>query len=193
MKCQKCNKDLVDGSVFCNFCGAKQEKDAELTMKQMIANIQELVSITGFSYNEAGELTCEQWIKEFGYEIVCDSVKTALSQYLIKDNNGGYTKDSVDEVFSKIGGIIKNKHTAISKPYITDVRRITNYAGKAFRFNYYELQDLSTDLNNILYYFFTSDQYGGKVEDILAMVRGSHDKYEFLEKIEELKNSFNIR
>ncbi|MBQ8042711.1 MAG: hypothetical protein IJ272_00990, partial [Clostridia bacterium] len=46
----------------------------------------------------------------------------------IKGNDGKYTEESVNEVFSKIGGIAKNKHTAITKPYISDVRRITNYA-----------------------------------------------------------------
>lgn len=193
MKCQKCKKDILDDSVFCNFCGTKQENKLELTIEQMISNIHELVLITGYGLSKPGELKVEQWIKEFGYDIVCDSVKTSLSQYLIKDGNGGYTEDSVNEMFSKIGGIIKNKHTAISKPYITDVRRITNYAGKAFRFNYYELDDLSTDLNNLLYHFFISEQYEGKVDGILAMVRGSHNKKEFFEKIDELKDNFNIQ
>ena len=27
MLCRKCKKDILDGSVFCNFCGAKQEKE----------------------------------------------------------------------------------------------------------------------------------------------------------------------
>ena len=63
---------------------------------------------------------------------------------------------------------------------------------KVFYINCYELNDLSADLNNILYYFFTSNQYDGKVEDILALVRGSKDKNEFFDKIETLKEVYNI-
>ena len=115
-----------------------------------------------------------------------------MAQYLIEDKDGNYTEKSIDEVFSKIGGIAKNKHTALTKPYISDVRRITNYAKKAFYINYYEMEDLTADLNNLLYYFFNTKQYDGKVEDILALVRGSKDKYEFFDKIEALKETHGI-
>lgn len=94
--------------------------------------------------------------------------------------------------FSKIGGIAKNKYTARTKPYISDVRRITNYAKKAFYINYYEMEELTVELNNLLYYFFNSKQYEGKVEDILALVRGSKDKHEFFGKIEMLKKTHNL-
>lgn len=194
MKCIVCKKDISDGSMFCNFCGSKQPAIlVELTVDEMIAKVQDLISMTGYSFSETGILNCKKWIREFGFDILCESIEAALSQYLVKGSDGKYTEESVNEVFAKIGGIAKNKHTAISKPYVTDVRRITNYAGKAFRFNYYELNDLSTDLNNLLYYFFSSEQYEGKVDAILAMVRGSHDKYEFFEKIEDLKASNNIK
>lgn len=193
MICVACKKEIADGSVFCNFCGSKQTTNAaEPSLDEMLEKVQELISITGYSFSETGILNCKKWIREFGFEILCESIETALSQYLVKGNDGKYTEASVDEVFSKIGGIAKNKHNAITKPYISDVRRITNYAKKAFYINYYELNDLSADLNNIMYYFFTSNQYNGKVDDILALVRGSKDKYEFFEKIEVLKETHNI-
>ena len=153
----------------------------------MLDKVQDLISITGYSFSETDILDCKIWIREFGFDILCESIETALSQYLVKGDDGKYTESSVNEVFSKIGGIAKNKHIAITKHYISDVRRITNYAKKAFYINYYELNDLSVDLNNILYYFFTSNQYDGKVDDMLAFVRGSKDKYGFFEKIETLK------
>ena len=185
MICVACKKEITNGPVFCNFCGSKQTANAtELSLDEMLEKVQDLISITGYSFSETGILNCKKWIREFGFEILCESIQTALSQYLVKGNDGKYTEASVDEVFSKIGGIAKNKHNAITKPYISDVRRITNYAKKAFYINYYELNDLSADLNNILYYFFTSNQYDGKVDYILALVRGSKDKYEFFEKIE---------
>lgn len=193
MICVACKKEITDGSVFCNFCGSKQTANAiELSLDEMLEKVQDLISITGYSFSETGILNCKKWIREFGFEILCESIETALTQYLVKGNDGKYTEASVDEVFSKIGGIAKNKHNAITKPYISDVRRITNYAKKAFYINYYELNDLSADLNNILYFFFTSNQYDGKVDDILALVRGSKDKYEFFEKIEALKTDCGI-
>lgn len=193
MECTHCKKTIVDGSLFCNFCGLKQEDLQELNEKMMIEKIQDkLLVTTGFCFGKTGLLRCKKWLKEFGFEIVYDSVETALSQYLIEDNNGNYTEASIDEVFSKIGGIAKNKHTALTKPYISDAKRIINYAKKAFYINYYELQDLNADLNNLLYYFFNTNQYDGKVEDILALIRGSKDKYEFFNKIDLLKEIHNI-
>ena len=193
MECLHCKKTIADGSMFCNFCGTKQVATQELNTDEMAEQIQnKLRSITGYGFNEAGFLRCKKWIKDFGFDIVLDSVETAMAQYLIEDNDGNYTEKSIDEVFSKIGGIAKNKHTALTKPYISDVRRITNYAKKAFYINYYEMEDLTTDLNNLLYYFFNSKQYDGKVEDILALVRGSKDKQEFFDKIEALKETYNI-
>ena len=44
----------------------------------------------------------------------------------------------------------------------------------------------------LLYYFFNTNQYDGKVEDILALIRGSKDKYEFFNKIDFLKEIYNI-
>lgn len=193
MECLHCKKTIADGSMFCNFCGTKQVAAQELNIDEMAEQIQnKLRSITGYGFNEAGFLRCKKWIKDFGFDIVLDSVETAMAQYLIEDNDGSYTEKSIDEVFSKIGGIAKNKHTALTKPYISDVKRITNYAKKAFYINYYEMEDLTTDLNNLLYYFFNSKQYDGKVEDILALVRGSKDKQEFFDKIEALKETYNI-
>ena len=193
MECLNCKKTIADGSMFCSFCGAKQESIPKINIDELAEQIQdELSSVTGYGFNEAGFLKCKGWIRDFGFDIVYDSVETALAQYLIEDKAGNYTEKSIDEVFSKIGGIAKNKHTALTKPYISDVRRITNYAKKAFYINYYELEDLTADLNNLLYYFFNAKQYDGKVEDILALVRGSKDKNEFFDKIELLKETHNI-
>lgn len=193
MECIVCKKEIAYGSMFCNFCGSKQTvTSVEMTLDEMVDKVQNLVSITGYSFSETGVLDCKKWIREFGFEILCESIETSLSQYLVLGKDGKYTETSINEAFSKIGGIAKNKHTAITKPYISDVRRITNYAKKAFYINYYELNDLSADLNNILYYYFTANQYDGKVDDILALVRGSKDKYEFFEKTEALKNDCNI-
>lgn len=193
MECLHCKKVIADGSMFCNFCGTKQVVAQEANVDEMATQIQNILgSITGYRFNEHGLLRCKKWIKEFGFDIVCDSVETALEQYLVEDNEGNYTKESIDEVFSKIGGIAKNKHTALTKPYIFDIKRIINYINKSFYINYYEMEGLAADLNNLLYFFFSAKQYDGKVEDILALVRGSKDKYEFFDKVKLLKETYDI-
>lgn len=192
MECFKCGKNIDDDSLYCNYCGTKQEFTIGLTTDEMIEKIQELISITGSVFNDSGIIQCKQWIKEFGFEILYDSISVSISQYLIKDENGKYAKDSVNEVFNKIGGIAKNKHTEITKPYVSDVRRITNYLKKVFYINYYEMNDLTADLNNLLYYFYTSNQYDNKVEYILSLIRGSKEKNEFFDKIERLKSMYDI-
>lgn len=164
------------------------------SIEQMVDEIQEkLRDATGYGFNEAGVLRCKKWIREFGYDIVYDSVETSLYQYLIQDKSGNYTEDSIDMVFSKIGGIAKNKHNALTKPYISDAKRVINYAKKSFCITSSELNDLSADLNNLLYFFFTTNQYDDKVEFMLSLVRGSKDKYEFFEKIEETKEKYSIK
>lgn len=193
MNCLNCDKEIPEDSVFCKYCGEKQDDNTILTKTDMLSNIKELFTITGFQINETGEIKFEQWIDEFGYDIVLDSVKTAFTQYLIKDDSGNYTCESVSEAFSKIGGIAYNKHNNISKPYISDVYRIIGYVKKSFCLNHYEVDELFVDLNNLLYYLFNSKQYEGKVEDILALVRGSRNKYDFFDKIAELKDFFCVQ
>lgn len=192
MECFKCGKTIDNNSTYCNYCGSKQEITIEKTEDEMIKKIQNLISITGSIFNSSGVEQCKQWIKEFSFEILYDSISTSIAQYLVESESGGYTEDSVNEVFNKIGGIAKNKHTEMTRPYVSDVRRITNYLKKVFYINYYELNDLSADLNNLLYYFYTTNQYDNKVEDILSMIRGSKTKTDFFDKIEALKSMYNI-
>ena len=193
MKCIYCKKTIADESKFCNFCGYRQEVEQEMNIEEMVESVQDkLRSITGHCFGKTGILQCKNWINDFGFKIVSESVEVALSQYLIEDEDGNYTKDSIIKAFGMIGGIANNKYNYLTKPYISDVQRILNYVKKAFRINYYELEDLTADLNNLLYYFFSTKQYDGKVEDILALVRGSKDKYGFFDKIELLKEKYKL-
>lgn len=70
MECVACKKDFVDGSMFCNFCGSKQTvTSVEMSLDEMIDKIQDLISITGYSFSETGILDCKKWIREFGFEM----------------------------------------------------------------------------------------------------------------------------
>ena len=68
MECFRCKRLIADDSMFCNFCGSKQEKTQELSTDEMIDRIQEkLSSVTGYSFNETGRLKCEKWMVDFGF------------------------------------------------------------------------------------------------------------------------------
>ena len=188
MKCLRCNKEIPNDSIYCNYCGIKQESLLkEQNIAAMVDEIEAILSVTHSCFSEIGRALCEQQIKEFGFDIVLESAKISLAQYLRYDDKGQPTDDSVSKVFKMIGGIAKNKYDSIHKPYLSDVKRIMNYAKKAFYLNWYNERDLNADLNNILYEYFIANQYDRIVEDILTMIRGSRDKEEFFDKLNELK------
>lgn len=92
MECVVCKKDIADGSMFCNFCGSKQTvQSVEMSLDEMLDKVQDLISITGYSFSETGILDCKKRIREFGFDILCESIETALSQYLVKGDDGKYT------------------------------------------------------------------------------------------------------
>ncbi len=58
MECVVCKKDIADGSMFCNFCGSKQTvQSVEMSLDEMLDKVQDLISITGYSFSETGILT----------------------------------------------------------------------------------------------------------------------------------------
>ena len=68
MECVVCKKDIADDSMFCNFCGSKQTvQSVEMSLDEMLDKVQDLISITGYSFSETGILDCKIWIREFGF------------------------------------------------------------------------------------------------------------------------------
>lgn len=61
----------------------------------MVDEIEAILAVTNSHFNDKGRVLCEQQIKEFGFDIISDSSKTALAQYLRYDNNGQPTDESV--------------------------------------------------------------------------------------------------
>lgn len=75
----------------------------EQTRSQLADFWYELVP--GFSLNEAGEKDLRALQRKFGIEEVLTSMRIASEQYLKTDDAGKLTVDSVNEAWSKIGGI----------------------------------------------------------------------------------------
>lgn len=167
-------------------------KSSQIHDVDLVEQIQKLLAITGYSFNEKGKMDCAVWIKEYGFDIVEESVQIALSQYLKYDSTGNLTEESINKVFNNIGGICYNKHMEKVKPYIAGTRRIVNYCNKRFRVNWYEERDLNSIIGKLLYYFYTKGMYEDKFEMLLQYAYTSPDIDSYLDTITELKENLNL-
>lgn len=160
--------------------------------EDLVAQIEKLLAVTGYSFNAKGKMDCATWIKDFGYELVVDSVKTALSQYLEKDDSGNYSEDSVNRVFQKIGGICYNKYEEKTKPYVSGTKKIINYCKKKFRMIWYDEQELNSIVGMLLYHFYTIGVYDEKLEMLMQYARTSRDIEDYMNRIAELKKQLKL-
>ena len=160
--------------------------------EDLVEQIEKLLAITGYSFNVKGKMECATWIKDFGFELVVDSVKTALSQYLRQDNTGNYTKESINKVFNSIGGICYNKYMEKTKPYIAGTKKIINYCKKKFRVNWYKEQDLNSIIGMLLYHYYEIGSYDEKMEMLMQYARTSQDINDYLDIISKLKERLDL-
>lgn len=170
----------------------KKIKVAQIDDEDLVKHIEKLLAVTGYSFNAKGKMECATWIKDFGFELVVDSVKIALSQYLRQDNAGNYTEESINKVFKNLGGICYNKFEEKTKPYIAGTKRIINYCKKRFRVNWYKEQDLNSIIGMLLYHFYTVGVYDEKLEMLMQYARTSQDIDGYLDTITEMKERLNL-
>lgn len=160
--------------------------------EDLVEQIEKLLAITGYSFNAKGKIECATWIKDFGFELVVDSVKIALSQYLKQDDTGNYTEESINKVFKNIGGICYNKYEEKTKPYIAGTKKIINYCKRKFRVNWYREQDLNSIIGALLYYYYTIGEYDEKLEMLMQYARTSQELDDYLDIIGEIKQRLNL-
>jgi hypothetical protein len=91
--------------------------------QEQLAHVNEYWSslVPGYSMNERGQNSVTKLIKKFGLESVLDAMETAAKQYLKYDDDGEITKESVEEAFSKIGGICSVEKRTEKEPYIKEL------------------------------------------------------------------------
>ena len=160
--------------------------------KDLVEEIKKALAITGYTFNPQGEISCATWIKDFGFDIVLESVNVAISQYLKRDSNGNYTKESIDKVFNNLGGICYNKYEEKTKPYLAGTRRIINFCKKKFHMRRDEERDLNEYLGILLYHFYTRGLYEERFEMLMQYARASKDIVSYLDILFSMKNRLNL-
>lgn len=62
-----------------------------------------------YGLNENGRRKARKLIQRFGMAETLEAMTIALNQYPVEDEEHGFTKESVEEAFDKIGGIAYNR------------------------------------------------------------------------------------
>lgn len=158
----------------------------------LVKAIEEIMSVTGHCFNARGKIACAERIRQFGFDIVAESARIALSQYLVLGDDGKFTDSSINEAFAKLGGICKNKYEEQTKPYIAGTRKIINYCKKKFWVNRYALEELNSIVGFLLYHFYKKGNYDEKLEDLLQYARISSDLDSYMDFLTELKNKEQV-
>jgi len=183
MNCWSCSAEIPQDSAFCLKCGAKQNA---VNLEEQIDLIEEKLSITNYSFSPKGRIDCQQWINEFGFDEVYESIEIALKQYLQFDEDGKPSKHSVNVVFNKISGICANRKISREKPYMADTLRMLGYANKKYRLSESQEKDYKEHISRVLYLLFAkNDNYSDSYESFFWKMKASEDKWEFLD---EMKN-----
>lgn len=184
MKCINCLEEIPDGSVFCNLCGAKQDENQ---IEAQIDQVNQKLDITEHSFSAHGRLDCKKWIKEFGFDEVCEAVDISLNQYLHFDSTEKPTEESVIVVFDKIPGICFNRKMAKQKPYAADALKMLAYAKKKFYLSDRQELEYKNHLERLLYLFSQkAKDYNAMYEDVFWKLKKATDKWEYLDELKEL-------
>lgn len=73
------------------------------------------------SITESGMNKLRKVIKKYPLETVLDSIELATEQYLVPEEDGGYTSESQGKAFNYIERICANKQRVKDKPYLKDL------------------------------------------------------------------------
>lgn len=96
-----------------------------------------------YSLNENGLKSLEKLIKKFPIEDILESIDIANKKYLVFDDEGKITKESVEEAFDKVGGICALKNMPELKQKMAYIKGICRN-----RFSYWDNRKGSIILNN---------------------------------------------
>ena len=152
--------------------------------EDLVADIERMLSITGYSFNPKGKINCATWIKDYGYDIVLESTRIALQQYLVCDDTGNFTEESINLVFSKLGGICNNKFQEKTRPYIAGTKKVVNYCKKKFRLSWRDEKEIEECIGKLLYYYYKNGAYVDKLENYMQLARTTPDKYDLISSLQ---------
>lgn len=139
--CDKCNagksdRELSDDAVIAKRKKQLDELQARREQLEMMAewhkSLLELkddeinvvyevwkAAVPGYSINQNAVDTVREWLNKYGLELVLDSLKTSVAQYL-KFENGEPTRESVNKAYLYIPRICSVKKYQVDTPYIKD-------------------------------------------------------------------------
>ncbi|HUD44129.1 MAG TPA: HNH endonuclease [Patescibacteria group bacterium] len=124
--------------------------------------------IEPLSISENGEKTIRGWLRKYSIDQVLDAIDLAEEKYLKVSNDGEITKESVENFFDKIGGILYNQSLTPIQQKIAHIKRIAikrfgdedskirratialNYYVKALKDNGYSDEEVLKDLEEEL-------------------------------------------
>lgn len=87
--------------------------------------------ISPYTLNEIGKNDISVLLSEFDAEILIDAIDISYKNYIILDNEGKITGESINEFMQKIGGIAHNKTLS---PIEQKLKHIKNYARNKFTY-----------------------------------------------------------
>ncbi|MGC6430216.1 MAG: HNH endonuclease [Jejuia sp.] len=96
-----------------------------------------------YSLNENGLKSLDKLIKKFPIEDILEAIDIANKKYLVFDEDGNITKESVEQAFDKVGGICALKNMPELKKKMAYIKGICRN-----RFSYWDNKKGSIILNN---------------------------------------------
>jgi len=96
-----------------------------------------------YSLNENGLKSLDKLIKKFPIEDILEAIDIANKKYLVFDEDGNVTKESVEQAFDKVGGICALKNMPELKKKMAYIKGICRN-----RFSYWDNKKGSIILNN---------------------------------------------
>lgn len=123
----------------------------------------------GYTLNEMGLRDLKAHVRKYGLVAVLDGIDTA-QRYLVRDDSGAFTRDSVGTMFHKLGGVLKMS----AMP--DDLRKI--YYTRGILRN-----RVWVDERNVIGYMTTAVQNGMSTDDLIQAAKTCRNWTEFRQQI----------
>lgn len=99
------------------------------------------LKLSPYSLSEQGKETIANLLPKYSSQLICECVDISHEKYAHYDSNGTLTKDSVEEIFDKMIGIIRNRSLG---PIEAEIAHVHGYGRKKFgdQWNARQAQDI---------------------------------------------------
>lgn len=77
--------------------------------------------IEGFRLTETGRSKLKKWLRRYGVEAISEAMRIAVEQYLVYDDQGHPTQESLERAYNMVPGICRVNAASAKKPYLRDL------------------------------------------------------------------------